>query len=220
MEEHIRTPASSLRFTSHTFSALAVIPASSARSSSSPSKPRLHSTGATLTSGDTYSLAALAKLENLIHDVYPGSTAGTWDVYGVTRARRVHQPFWTAPYTSLLSAISVIEALLRSPEARSAPGVKSSFRYPNVIVTNGPGTGFIICLVAHLLRMFWLVPKNQLKIVYIETWAHMSTLSLTGKLFYHTSIADIFMVQHKKLADATGTRFVGEVAKSGNLLGL
>jgi len=173
-----------------------------------------------VTSGDNHSLVALSKIEGLIHDAHPAQSAGTWDVYEVTRARRVHQPFWTAPYTSLLSAVSAVEALLRPPEATAQSSADDDFRYPHVIITNGPGTGFIVCLVAHLLKMCCLAPEDRLKVVYIETWAHMSTLSLTGKLFSYTNIADIFMVQHKKLADKTGKRFVGEVAKSGNLLGI
>jgi len=173
-----------------------------------------------VTSGDTQSLTALARVEDLIHCAYPAQSAGTWDVHEVVRARKVHQPFWTAPYTSLLSALSVVAALVEPPGARAGSSAQVAFRYPQLIITNGPGTGFIVCLVAHLLKMCWLVPKDRLKIVYIETWAHMSTLSLTGRLFYYTDIADTFIVQHKKLADKTGKRFVGEVAKSGNFLGI
>ncbi len=162
----------------------------------------------------------MAKLENLILETFPDGSAGTWDVFRVTRARRVHQPLWTAWYTSILSAISIVQALVREPAERSGVANRKAFKYPHVIVTNGPGTGFIVCLVAHLLRIFYLVPENRLKVIYIETWAHLSTLSLSGKLFYWSDIADLFMVQHKTLAERTGKKFVGEVAKSGNLLGI
>lgn len=141
-------------------------------------------------------------------------------MFRVTRARRVHQPLWTAPYTSVLSALSVVRALIQEPEERAGTASRAAFRYPHVIVTNGPGTGFIVCLVAHVLKIFYLVPADRLKVAYIETWAHISTLSLTGKLFYYSDIADLFAVQHKTLADNTGKRYVGEVDKNGNLLGI
>ncbi len=36
--------------------------------------------------------------------------------------------------------------------------------------------------------------------IYIETWAHVTTLSLTGKLFHWFNLADLYVVQHKPLA--------------------
>ncbi len=173
-----------------------------------------------ISSGDTHSINAVARLETDIQGAFPNGTAGTWDVFKVTRARRVHQPLWTAPYSSLLSAFSVIRALLQVPKERSSNDNSAAFGNPHLIITNGPGTGFIICLVAHLLKIFYLVPNGRMKIIYIETWAHLTTLSLTGKLFYYTDIADLFMVQHKSLAERTGKRFVGEIAPTENLLGI
>ncbi len=173
-----------------------------------------------ISSGDTHSINAVARLEGLVQTAFSDGAAGTWDVFRVSRARRVHQPLWTAPYSSLLSALSVVQALIQAPRERALRGGRSPFAFPNLIVTNGPGTGFIVCLVAHLLKIFFLVPNNRLKIVYIETWAHLTTLSLTGKLFHYSDIADLFMVQHRSLAERTGRRFVGDIAPNGNLLGV
>ena len=39
------------------------------------------------------------------------------------------------------------------------------------------------------------------RIVYIESIARVSTLSLSGKLLYHLRIADLFLVQWQELKD-------------------
>ncbi|KAK3896467.1 glycosyltransferase, partial [Staphylotrichum tortipilum] len=167
-----------------------------------------------LNTGDTSSLTRLAKLEALITDAFPDGRAGTFDAFRVPRARRVHQPFWTAPLTCLGTALAVINALTREPDARLADG-GGLFRFPHVIVTNGPATGFIVALVAHLLKMFFLAPKDRLRVVYIESWARTRTLSLTGKLVLWTGIADMFCVQHRALGErykGWGVVYVGVVA--------
>lgn len=184
-----------------------------------------------ITSGDQHSEHVVARLEGRIQHAFPpvpdGSVpgpAGTWDVFRVVRARSVHQPLWTTWYTTALSALSIVQALVRRPRDRPPATSDSNgwadFALPHLIVTNGPGTGFIVCLVAYVLRLLCLIPANRCSILYIETWAHVSTLSLTGKLFYFSGIADMYVVQHETLAAKTGQRFVGDVAKYGNLLGV
>lgn len=173
-----------------------------------------------ISSGDNYSLSEVLKLENKIKKAYPRGLGGTWDVVRVRRARDIYQPLWTAWYTSILSTISILNTIMLPPQDRSGPAEVKSFRYPHVIVTNGPGTGFIVCLVAYILKFCFLVPDNRAKIMYIETWAHPKTLSLTGKLFYATDIADMFLAQHDSLAEKIGRPCVGEISKQGNLLGI
>lgn len=171
-----------------------------------------------ISSGDTHSSHVLSDFENRVAKAHPTpGEAGTWDVFRVIRARRVHQPLWSAAFSSVASALSIVYALLAPPADRTG---KKEFNTPHVIITNGPGTGFIVCAVAHILKIFFIVPQSKARMVYIETWAHISTLSLTGRLFHLTGIADVFMVQHRKLADKTGKLYVGEIAPTGNLLGL
>jgi beta-1,4-N-acetylglucosaminyltransferase len=155
------------------------------------------------TTGDRNSLVAMTSFEQRVTEVY-GEDAGTWDAYQITRARKVHQPLWTTWLTSLLSALSALEALMTLPDAeiRPDPQDRKCFQYPHVITTNGPGTGIIVSLVAHLLKIFWA--RNCMKVVFIETWAHVRTLSLTGKLFHWTRIPDVYLVQHEPLAERYG----------------
>ncbi|EAQ86830.1 hypothetical protein CHGG_08083 [Chaetomium globosum CBS 148.51] len=133
-----------------------------------------------VTTGDKDSLNRVIKLECLISAASQTTTTARSKL-PVPRARRVHQPFWTAPFTCLQTAIHAINALTREPDVRYAerhPG--NPFKYPHVIITNGPATGFIVCLVAHLLKLFYLVPRDRLKMVYVESWARCRSLSLTG----------------------------------------
>lgn len=187
-----------------------------------------------ITSGDRHSVNAVERLEGLISRTFPVgedgvAPSGSWDIVHVVRARRVHQPLYTAWLSSLQSALSIVQALLRPPKSPQITNGKTKdtkrrpvdvFTYPNLIVTNGPGTGFIVCSVAFMLKMLFVIPTDRCSILFIETWAHVSTLSLTGKLFHYSRIADLFVVQHEPLAAKTGQRFIGDVTKYGNLLGI
>jgi beta-1,4-N-acetylglucosaminyltransferase len=152
-----------------------------------------------VTRGDFHSPKEIAKLESIIKDACPDDRAGTWDGFVVTRARMVHQSYFTAIATTIWSGINIVNALTREPYMRPFKQFGNLYKFPHVIVTNGPGTGFVVCLVAHLLRIFCLVPQDRLKMVYVESWARIDTLSLTGKLLYWTKLADLFVVQHESL---------------------
>ncbi|KAF4984525.1 hypothetical protein FZEAL_301 [Fusarium zealandicum] len=132
---------------------------------------------------------------------------GSYDTFTVTRARRVHQPLWSTPFTAFLSILDIFPALLNPP----ANDVGAKLRYPTCIFSNGPATGFFVGVAAHLLKMLFLVPENTMKFVYIESWARISTLSLTGKLFYYTGIADVLVVQHEQLAAKYGIEKCAEM---------
>lgn len=166
-----------------------------------------------ITEGDKHSLNSMIKLEDLIKDTYRFGSDGTWDVASVTRARKVHQSFFTSIFTSLWSAWEVIHTLTTRPSARRQASDGDNFRWPHVLITNGPGTGFVVALVAHMLKIFYLAPQNRLKVVYIETWAQVTRLSLTGRLFYWTAIADIFIIQHEKLAAKYGKLYIDQVTR-------
>lgn len=165
-----------------------------------------------ISNGDVDSFRRLSALEAKIRRVLPdGGLSGTSDSFTIPRARRVHQSLLTAPFSCLATAIVAVNALTREPEDRPTTRHGRQFKYPHVVVTNGPATGFIVCLVAHLLKMFYMVPQNRLKMVYIESWARTRTLSLTGKLFLWSGIADMFCVQHEELARRTGGVMVGHL---------
>ncbi|KAL6693285.1 Alg14 domain-containing protein [Trichoderma pleuroticola] len=164
-----------------------------------------------VSSGDSMS-------ENHVHD-YEESLAslcesrqtspGTHDKFIVTRARRVHQPLWSTPFTALLSIVEIFPALLIPP--KGLVGIKMKPCYPSRVFSNGPATGFFVALAVHLLKMAYLVPESCMKVIYIESWARISTLSLTGKLLLYTGIADVFVTQHQEVATRYGVQNAGEI---------
>jgi beta-1,4-N-acetylglucosaminyltransferase len=159
------------------------------------------------TTGDNNSLNAIINFETRVRELF-GNNGGTWDAYQVKRARNVHQPLYTAWFTSLLSLMSIFEALTTPPDERNTPQDLKFFKYPLVIITNGPGNGVMTALIARLLKIFFFAPNNCMKVIFIETWAHVYTLSLTGKIFHwgrHIGgIVDVFLVQHRPLAEKYG----------------
>lgn len=159
-----------------------------------------------ISSGDTMSANHMRDYEVSLAGLCAakGTESGTHDVVRVTRARRVHQSILTTPFTALRSVLDILPALLSKPEAAGR-------KYPSLVFSNGPATGFFVAVAIHLLKIFHVVPEASMKFVYIESWARISTLSLTGKLFYHTGLADFFSVQHKDVAEKYGIKNVGQM---------
>ncbi|KAI0432329.1 oligosaccharide biosynthesis protein Alg14 like-domain-containing protein [Xylaria sp. FL1042] len=122
--------------------------------------------------------------------------SGTFDIVRFGRARYVHQSWLTTPFTALLSLLDILVILTTSPPQRPIPAL----RFPGVIVTNGPGTGFLFLLVARALRLIHVVPTNRMRTIYVESWARVKSLSLTGKLIRSLKLADLFIVQSPFLA--------------------
>ncbi|KYK56210.1 glycosyltransferase family protein [Drechmeria coniospora] len=135
------------------------------------------------------------------------ASPGSHDRRIVTRARRVHQPLWSTPLTAVLSVAGILPVLLSPPGNE----VGRRLRYPTQIFSNGPATGFFVALAVHLLKIFFVAPESSMRFVYVESWARISTLSLTGKLLYYTGLADAFYVQHDEVAAKYGLVNAGEM---------
>lgn len=124
------------------------------------------------------------KEEQLVKD------GGKFKLITVPRARKIHQPLYTTPFTSLACLWSCISAL-RSSE----------WPMPDMILTNGPATGVIVVLASLLLRFFALDGNGelgQLKTIYVESWARVKTLSLSGRIL-QWGLVDRFLVQWEGL---------------------
>lgn len=164
-----------------------------------------------ITHGDHHSQERERVMESAFHKSCPDGSAGTYDTFLVTRAREVHQSYLTSVYSSLRCALDILAALTKIPAQRIGQPNATDFKYPHVIVTNGPGTGFIVGLMAHILKILYLVPQDRLKIIFVETWARSHNLGLTGKLFYWTGIADLFVVQSKQLSKIVDKPNIGNL---------
>eukprot|EP00968_Pinguiococcus_pyrenoidosus_P026604 scaffold7114_cov264-Pinguiococcus_pyrenoidosus.AAC.8 len=67
---------------------------------------------------------------------------------------------------------------------------------PDLVLCNGPGTCLPLYLGAFLLKVLW---KPQLKLVFVESFCRVKTLSLTGKIIYALGISDEFVVHWPEL---------------------
>ncbi|EIM83096.1 glycosyltransferase family 1 protein [Stereum hirsutum FP-91666 SS1] len=119
-----------------------------------------------------------SKMEESISQPKPPYTIVT-----IPRARRVHQPLIATPPTALYSLLIAIWRLTFAPRLLNA-------NLPEVLVLNGPGTCFSLCVAAYLNR-FLGIPSPRM--VYIESFARVKSLSLSGKLL--RSVVDSFVVQ-------------------------
>lgn len=116
----------------------------------------------------------------------PKDPIGEYQILTIPRARRVHQNLLTLPVTVLRSLVVSFYYVTLAPRLcgdSSKVGV-------DVLLLNGPGTCFVLCVAAYINRFLGLPSP---KLVYVETFARVRTLSLTGKLL--RPIADRFIVQ-------------------------
>ncbi|KAI1780393.1 glycosyltransferase family 1 protein [Hypoxylon cercidicola] len=156
---------------------------------------------------DPISFQKVLKFEQRIGNLQVrGAAIDTFNIASFNRARHVHQGWSSTLATATKCICNVIEILI-VPPTRQRP----YFQFPNVIVTNGPGTGFLFLLVAHILKVLCIVPEPFMKTIYVESWARVNTLSLTGKLVKLFQVADMFIVQHRQLADSDDLYFTSNM---------
>ncbi|MCJ1286993.1 UDP-N-acetylglucosamine transferase subunit [Xylographa opegraphella] len=149
---------------------------------------------------------------------------GSYDICFVPRARRIHQPLLTTPVDALRCLWACV-AVLRSPSrppstsprpapARSYPprfqlSSSTPLAYPHLILTNGPATATILILASVLLRLvpscllpFLGFPRTAgtMRCIYIESWARVRRLSLSGWLLVAGGMCDRVLVQWERLA--------------------
>jgi beta-1,4-N-acetylglucosaminyltransferase len=120
---------------------------------------------------------------------------GVWDVMVVPRAREIHQPLYTAPVSSLWCLIGCLDTLSRISKTSLVQG-----QYPDVIMTNGPATAVIVLLASFILKFLGVAPVWKMQAIYVESWARVKTLSLSGKVLLWLGIYDRFLVQWEGLA--------------------
>jgi beta-1,4-N-acetylglucosaminyltransferase len=163
-----------------------------------------------------------------------------YNIATVNRARRVHQSLLTTPLSSLRCLWDCIKVLRGVhpdffPRTRHKRAKRST---PDLILTNGPGTGVIVILASIVLLFFGVagpsasLPRSkkvmkhdtsdgkrsaqigQMRSIYIESWARVRTLSLSGRLL--KPLVDRFLVQWPQLVEKEGAgggrvEFVGSL---------
>lgn len=162
-----------------------------------------------VTMGDNHSIRQLASYarKELADD--RSTASSNIETIEVIRPRYVHQRLHTVWATTAMCVYMTFQALMTPPRSHLHD------IFPEVVVLNGPGIAFIVALVAHVLKILRQVPRGYMNIIYIESFARVSTLSLTGKLMKWTGVVDLFLVQHEELARRTGTIFAGNLVGRG-----
>ncbi|TFK75365.1 oligosaccharide biosynthesis protein Alg14 like protein [Pluteus cervinus] len=143
--------------------------------------------------GDSLSISKAVELENL--KTTPGKCGG-YSVITIPRARHVHQPLLTTPPTALVSLFSAFYHLTCSPFLN---GGFNSRPFADALILNGPGTCFVLCAIIYLNKFIGL-PAPEL--IYIESFARVRSLSLSGKLL--RPLVDRFIVQWPQILDDQG----------------
>lgn len=145
----------------------------------------------------------LTSQETLMKGKVKGATdigPGTYDVVTVPRARDIHQPLWSTPFSSLKCLLSCWTLLTKYTDRRVRD-------YPDLILCNGPATATIMVFTSVLLRLFNVESassRNKMRTVYVESWARVKKLSLSGTLL--SKVVDRFLVQWPQLERAYGDR--------------
>ena len=119
-------------------------------------------------------------------------------VHIVPRARLIHQSLWTSPFSAFRCLFACFQLLIRKSYIQR--------KYPDLILTNGPGTAVMVVGAVLLLRFLDFRGANKpntMRIIYVESWARIRTLSLTGRLLL--PLVDRFIVQWKTL-EARGSK--------------
>lgn len=119
-----------------------------------------------------------------------------YTVVDVPRARKIHQPLYTTPFTALRTLAAAFR-LLMSTSTTSTTHAPS---LPTLVITNGPATAVILILAVFILRFFnfrGAESRGLCRTVYVESFARVKTLSLSGKLLVR--VVDRFLVQWEEL---------------------
>lgn len=129
-----------------------------------------------------------------------------FNILTVPRARKVHQSYLTAPFSTMQCFWTCL-AILRGHHPDQQLPKEYISPYPDLILTNGPATAVCVVVAAKLIRFFLfmlnlgsLLPGrspvstvSQLRTIYVESWARVSTLSMSGALLL--PLVDRFLVQ-------------------------
>lgn len=100
-----------------------------------------------------------------------------YKIYMITRSRKVHQSYLSSILTTMRSFFECIPILMHAQ--------------PDLILCNGPATCVPVCLLAFLLKVFYI--NSRSKIAFVESFCRVKTLSLSGWILLY--LTDIFVVQ-------------------------
>lgn len=119
-----------------------------------------------------------------------GETTGAtsnYQIIRIGRSRHVGQSYVSSVFTTLRSILQCFPLVYG--------------QRPDLILCNGPGTCVPICLVAFVLKVFFI--NTACKMVFIESYCRVKTISLSGKILLR--FVDSFVVQWPLLVQTANT---------------
>ena len=113
----------------------------------------------------------------------------------VTRAREVGQGWLSSAGCTLIAICECLRLVWRAS--------------PDIVLVNGPGTCLPVVYAAFLWKFVGRIPSAR--IVFVESFARVTSLSLTGKLVF--PVVDRFVVQWKQQHERIpwGTEYLGRI---------
>lgn len=117
--------------------------------------------------------------------MYSSADSQSFEVLLLPRARRVGQSLPSTALSTLKTILVAVTHLFIRPLLRHP--AKS---WADVLIINGPGTCVVLVLVSWIRRVLGL---EYTKIIYVESFARVKSLSLSGKLV--RPFVDTFVVQ-------------------------
>ncbi|XP_015524186.1 UDP-N-acetylglucosamine transferase subunit ALG14 [Neodiprion pinetum] len=118
-------------------------------------------------STDTISEAKVRNIEGNVID---------YKVFDIRRSREVHQSYSASVATTILAIFDSIPLVWTQK--------------PDLILCNGPGTCVPLCIVVFILKLMFL---TNARVIFIESFCRVKTLSLSGKILYY--LADFVIVR-------------------------
>lgn len=115
--------------------------------------------------------------------IHKADNSETYVICKIPRSRNVNQSYFSSVFSTLYATLYTVPVVY-------------NFK-PNIILCNGPGTCIPVCVVAFILRCFFIV---DCRIIFIESICRVRTMSLTGKILQF--FADLIVVQWPQLRDA------------------
>ena len=151
--------------------------------------------------------------------------AGTYSIRTVPRARKIHQSLLTAPISCLYCLVACLRLLITSPlsipssssSSSSSPPIPTPTTSPSIptipdlILLNGPATATILVFASLLLRFFGVKgSKGKMRSIYVESWARVRKLSLSGRILVAVGACERVLVQWEGLkGSGNGVEFRG-----------
>lgn len=184
-----------------------------------------------VSSGDEFSALKASEFESTLETKRQGDMqktriiSSTYDISVVPRARKIHQPLLTTPFSSLRCLFTCF-AVLRAPGTQNSANRNIDpeptreepkpvrYTYPDLIIANGPATAVLIVLASLLLRFFGIKDtEGKMRTIYVESWARVRTLSLSGKILMTGGLVHRMLVQWEDLAKSGQGEFRGALVR-------